>query len=85
MFIQFPNQCVCNVYRVEEEKGQYSCGHQEMVEEIRTTAIVMVIPIQYGLCQSAVQQRMALFPGTQKHVHQHLPQHIAVALQEKNK
>lgn len=74
-----------NVYRVEEEEAQYLFGHQEMVAEIRTTATVMATPIQYGLYQSAVQQKMASSLGTQKHVHQHLQQHTAVAHQEKNK
>ena len=74
-----------NVFRVEEERVRYLCGHQEMVAEIRTTATVMATQIQYGLCRSAVQQKMALSRGTQKRVHRHLPQHTAAAHQGKNK
>lgn len=74
-----------DVYRVGEEEARYLSGHQEMVAGIRITATAMATPIQYGLYRSAVQQKMALSLGTQKHVHQHLQQHTAVAHQEKNK
>ncbi|PSN43803.1 hypothetical protein C0J52_15503 [Blattella germanica] len=56
-----------------------------MVVEIMITAIVMVIQILSGPCQSVVQLKMDMFHGTQKHVAPHWLQHTVVVPREKNR
>lgn len=53
-------------------------GLQAMVAGMETAATVMDIPIVFIPYLSAVPLKMEIFLGTQKHVHPHLPLHIAV-------
>ena len=75
--------CLC--YRGEMERAQFLSGPQETEAETETAATVMATPTVFTLCQSAVPQRMATYPGTQRPVRQHLPPLTLVGQGERDK
>lgn len=58
-------------YRVETERDRSLFGHREMVEEITTTAIVMVTQIPYTVCQYQVPLSKDTCLGIAKHAVRH--------------